>query len=89
MVEMGNAKFDGIYQAMQRKHYLGKWRKLKGKITVLLTTTHGINNESEPVACTFDLYVKTIFDYAAHNQEIGIIFRPHPALVREMLMFGF
>ncbi len=89
IVELGNSKFDEIYHAVQKKQYIDGWDKLKGKITVLWTTTHGIDNMVIPKTLTFDLYARTVFEYADTNQEMGFIFRPHSSFVIEMLRFGF
>lgn len=88
IIEMGNAKFDDIYLAMQKKQYTGKWRKLQGKTTVLWSTTHGLSDEGLFTGCTFDVYAKTIFEYANCNKDMGIIFRPHPHLIYEMMASG-
>lgn len=83
IIEMGNPKFDGIYAMIQNKKYFGRWEKLKSKKCVLWTTGHGIGINS------FDLYAKTIFEYAANHLEFGLIFRPHHAFIEEMLNFGY
>lgn len=85
IVEMGNAKFDGIYEACKEKHYEKGWEKLKGKRVILWTTDHGIYDRHVSYELTFDLYAKTIFQYAKENQEVGIIFRPHGTFISEML----
>ena len=41
---MGNAKFDGIYEACKEKKYKGDWQKLKGKKVILWTV---YNNRAE------------------------------------------
>lgn len=84
MIEMGNAKFDGIFEACQKKVYEKGWEKLKGKKIILWTTDHGIYNKKVDKDVTFDLYAKTIFQYARDNQDIGIIFRPHPTFLMEL-----
>lgn len=88
IIEMGNAKFDNIYQVAQVKRYIGKWKKLEGKTTVLWCTTHGLSDAGLFSGCTFDIYAKTIFEYANYNKDMGIIFRPHPHLIKELLMTG-
>lgn len=91
IVEMGNAKFDGIYQSVHRKRkYSGKWKKLEClSTTVLWTTSHGVHAQGVYRTCTFDLYAKTFFEYAYKNPQMGFIFRPSLGLVDEMLEFGF
>lgn len=90
MVEMGNAKFDGLYQAMQEKTYLEGWEKLRDKRTVLWAESHGVSPSHDMMKqISFDIYAKTIFEYANYNQELGIIFRPHPAFIQEMINYGF
>ncbi|MDE7430549.1 MAG: hypothetical protein K2N34_01300, partial [Lachnospiraceae bacterium] len=95
IVEMGNAKFDGIYLATQAKKYANDyWKKLEGKRTVLWAPSHGIVSRNRggyevQKYLTFDLYAKTFFDYANQNQEMGFIFRPHNTFINEMLEFRF
>lgn len=88
-VEMGNAKFDGIYHAMQKVEYADGWEKLQGKKIIVWTTTHGIYEGVVTKAVTFDLYAKIIFEYAFHNTNVGFIFRPSDELVNEMLKNGY
>lgn len=88
IIEMGNAKFDGIYEASKEKKYKKDWEKLKGKKVILWTTDHGISKDTISKDVTFDLYAKAIFQYAKDNQEIGIIFRPHSAFIKEMSEYG-
>lgn len=90
VIEMGNAKFDEIYQAMQTRRYDGVWKKLEGKPTIFWSTSHGVtNNYYVEKGVTFDIYAKTIFDYALHNPNMGFIFRPSVGLIDEMLKLGF
>ncbi len=86
IIEIGNAKFDMIYTAIQKERYLDGWEKLKNKTTVLWTTSHGIHSKGFQPNLTFDLYAKTIFEYASNNQELGVIFRPHSSLIEELLI---
>ena len=49
---------------MQNKEYIGKWEKLKGKVTILWAPTHGVDVVDNVVLCTlttFDLYARTFF----------------------------
>lgn len=89
IMEFGNAKFDGVYRMMQKKEYVGMWKKLEGKTIVLWTTTHGVYKEIVTNAVTFDLYAKAIFEYTKNNPDMGLIFRPSDELVNEMLNLGF
>lgn len=85
IIEMGNAKFDGIYEACQRKELPLKWEKLSEKKKILWTTDHGVHDGRVTDDVTFDLYGQAIFKYAKENPDIGIIFRPHPTLIGELL----
>lgn len=85
IVEMGNAKFDGIYEACQSKQLSLEWEKLEGKKRILWTTDHGVHDGRVTDDVTFDLYGQAIFEYAKENPEVGIIFRPHPTLIAELL----
>lgn len=89
IVEMGNAKFDEIYQTIQEKHYPGKWEKLRGKKVILWATSHGIWDKEMYLNLTFDLYAKVIFRYIKEHPEVGVIFRPHGSFLDEMLACGF
>lgn len=89
IIEMGNSKFDEIYQAVQQKKYSGKWEKLEGKKVIFWATSHGIVDKELHLNLTFDLYAKTIFRYALEHPEVGIVFRPHRSFLDEMLYCGF
>lgn len=61
-------------------------KKLEDRRTVLWTTSHGVTDKyyvGEGV--TFDLYAKTIFDYALHNPDMGFTVWPSVGLIVEML----
>ena len=85
IIEMGNAKFDGIFNACREKKYEDSWKKLENKKTVLWTTDHGVCGKYVSREVTFDLYARAIFEYADKNPEIGLIFRPHSTFISEML----
>lgn len=90
VIEMGNAKFDGIYYAVQDRKYINGWEKLEGKTTVLWATSHAFGNDmTVSKSLTFDLYAKTVFDYADRNPDMGFVFRPSIAFIDEMLGMGF
>lgn len=86
--EMGNAKFDGIFEKIQCRELPFKWNKLKGKKIFLWTTDHGVHDGMITEDVTFDLYGSYIFDVARRNGNIGIIFRPHKTLIGELLQTG-
>lgn len=86
--EMGNAKFDGIFCALQEKKHPYEWRKLEGKKIILWTTDHGVINGEGRDDVTFDLYAKPIFQYFHDRPELGIIFRPHSTFIYELLDEG-
>lgn len=90
-VEMGNPKFDEIFNACQRKSYIAGWEKLKGKRTIFWSTTHGVHGPSgtNTDLITFDLYAKQIFTYAVQHPHMGFIFRPHPFLMQELIHFRY
>lgn len=91
IVEMGNAKFDGIYKACELFSYSipHEWEKLHGKKLILWATTHGIYGGKIKYTLTFDLYAKKIFTYAQSNKNLGLIFRPHPSFIDELLKNGY
>ena len=89
IIETGNAKFDEIFQAIQKREYWGKWKKLEGRPTILWATSHGIWDKEFYLNLTFDLYARVIFQYAEEHQELGLIFRPHGSFLDEMISCGF
>lgn len=89
VVEMGNAKYDGIYTMCQKRAYPPEWNKLNGKKIIFWTTSHGIYNGNISREITWDIYAKTIFAYALENENIGFIFRPHKTLLDELLKNGY
>lgn len=88
IVEMGNPKFDGIYESIQNKHIPKEWEKLQNKKIFLWTTDHGVHDGMITEDVTLDLYGKHIFEFAASHKEVGFIFRPHKTLVSELLEAG-
>lgn len=86
--EMGNAKFDGIYECSLKRVHPENWEKIKGKKVILWTTDHGVHDGKVTRDVTFDLYSKKLFQYAREHENIGFIFRPHKALINELLSAG-
>lgn len=84
IVEMGNPKFDGIYENVQKKQMPDGWKKLQDKKIILWTTDHGVHDGMITEDVTLDLYGKHLFEYAANHKEIGLIFRPHKTLIHEL-----
>jgi hypothetical protein len=88
LVEMGNAKYDGIYETCKRKVYQPEWEKLKGRKTVLWITTHGVYPYNKNFYTSIDLYARTIFEYFEENDDLGLIFRPNSQLFRDLFRLG-
>lgn len=97
-IEMGNAKYDGIFYAYKNRENIRcsrYWRKLAKKEKIVTwILDHGIikrlNDESLHVQkdLTFDIYGKIFFTYAKKHKDIGFVFRPHSSLIKELLEFG-
>ena len=85
MVEIGNPKFDSIFEKVHLKPNLPEnWKKLNGKKVILWTTDHiwfGGN-------ITCDLYFGNMIEYFNKNQDMALIFRPHPLYIRELIDNG-
>ena len=81
--EMTNAKYDGIYRALQSRVYNG-FKKLTGKTVFLWAPDHGYEDGYATKYVTFDLYAKFFFEYAAKHRDIGFIMRMHDTFFREM-----
>ena len=89
LIEMGNPQFDEIFREVGKNHPTPEnWKKLRGKKTILWATDHGINESFPTNGFTVDLYLGEIFNYFNEHQEMGLIFRPHPQLIKEMLIKG-
>lgn len=84
-VEMGNAKYDGIYAACREKSFPNGWEKLKDKAVLLWATDHVIWGDYGALKTSVDLFAKPIFQYISQHPETGLIFRPHHELIRELL----
>ncbi len=88
-VHMGSPKFDELYYKLQKTDDRNPmWDKLQGKKVFLLATDHGLNEYYPIDAFSMDFYLKDIFSYFADHPEAGLIFRPHPYLIREMRQSG-
>lgn len=84
-IVMGGCQFDEIFREVGKKHPVPEsWGKLKGKTTFLWATDHGINESYPKNGFTVDLYLQPMLKFFAEHLEYGLIFRPHPQLIREM-----
>lgn len=86
-VEIGNPKFDVLYETICKKKWddvSGNWKKLEGKKVFLWTTDHEWTSEN----VTFDLYAKCILDFFSKNRDCALIFRPHPVYLIELRKNG-
>ena len=78
---IGNPKFDVIYEGINNKDIEYVWPKLEGKKVFLWCTDHVYYCDN----ITFDLMAKYIIEVFSKDNEIGLIFRPHPSFIDEML----
>ena len=90
IVEMGNPKYDGIWYKLNNHFEIqGEWNKLKGKkVFCYMTGGHGtsfINRLFGTTRQALDVYLKFIIQYFRDHKEAGLIFRPHPQLLRKIL----
>lgn len=89
LLELGNPQYDEIFREVGKAHPKpDSWKKLEGKTVFLWATDHGINESYPTNGFTVDLYLGKMLKYFSEHQEIGLIFRPHPEFVREMLSKG-
>lgn len=88
IIALNNAKYDGIYEGMDKEVYPAdvQWDKLRDRRTVLWVTTHGIGGS---YVVTFDLYAKPLLDYAREHSNVGFVIRLHPSFVQEMRQNDF
>lgn len=88
-IQMDSPKFDLIHRKLTSERNIPEiWSKLSGKKVVLWTTVHGhdakdINKFFKGVS--FDIYVKEVLDYFRDHSAMGLIFRPHPEYIRELV----
>lgn len=87
-IELGNPKFDGIFERQKEPIWDEKNNKLKGKKIFAWITTHGVDHGRMSLFVTFDLYAKAILDFSKRNVDIGLIIRLHPVFVHELLESG-
>lgn len=88
-IQMNSPKFDAIYRKMNCKNdILETWKKLEGKKVIVWTTIHG-HDEWEAgkffVGVSFDVYIKDILNYFKTHRNLGLIFRPHPEYIKELV----
>lgn len=89
-VEIGNPKFDEIYNQIEMAKINCFWKKLQGKQKVILwATDHGVCKDYICQDVTFDKYAENIFSFFMKHLELGLIFRPHPTFIAEMLALGY
>ncbi len=82
IVEMGNPKFDLIYEKVNHEKILPRsWEKIKGKKVILWTTDHVWNTSN----VTFDLYINAILEYFGGMEDSALIIRPHYSYIHELL----
>lgn len=87
VLEFGSPKFDGLYRCFcKKKINFSKPKKLKDKYVILYTTTHGQSADGRfREILTFDLYFRNILKFVKDNDDIALIFRPHPLLIQELV----
>ena len=89
LVKLSSPQFDEIYNEVGKKHQIpATWEKLKGKKVFLWATDHGINETRPHNGFTVDLYLSDMLKYFNEHTELGLIFRPHPQFIREMMGAG-
>lgn len=87
-VQMGNPKYDDIFNAFRQS--FKKLKKFEGKKVILYAPDHGLMGHNIRLIhdmSTADLYMKAFFSYAEHHPEMGFIFRPHSQLLYELRHF--
>lgn len=86
LIEMGNPKFDTMYKTLKNFQPLEKWSKLRGKKVLCYCPDHGIYDYYIHRNTTFAMYGPAIFKWASQDaNNVGLIFRPHPTLIIELL----
>ena len=85
ILEFGNPKIDILYKLSLKKRRSDSFTKLNDKRVILFATAHGSRNGRFMDGITFDLYAKYIFKFIAENPDYGLIFRPHPLFIAELI----
>ena len=86
-VKMGNPQFDELYQKMNMETK-DSWEKLNGKKVFLWATDHGVQEYYPIEAFSVDRYINFFFNYFTKHNDIGLIVRFHPYLLRELMNDG-
>ena len=83
---LGNPKFDCIYEKISsNKDIPADWSKIYGKKIILWLLDH---EWDKSFSVSFDIYAKAVFVFFDNNDDMALIFRPHPVFVRDMKNFG-
>lgn len=87
VLEFGSPKFDGLYRCFcKRKNMPLKPQKLKDKYVILYATAHGQSTDGRfQEMITFDVYFQKLLNFIKGNEDIALIFRPHPIFIRELV----
>ena len=89
LVKLSSPQFDEIYNEVGKSHPVpASWKKLEGRKVFLWATDHGINEARPHNGFTVDLYLADMLRYFSEHPEVGLIFRPHPQFIREMMGAG-
>lgn len=88
LCKVGNVKYDEIYEVKRGKYNAGRWPKLQGKKVFLYATTHGIKVGEITNEVSFDVYGSFLFELMRNEKRMGLIFRPHPVLINELISTG-
>lgn len=81
-------QIDTVYRRLiTEKRYPDGWEKLKNKKVMFYMTDHGLRHYFVSDEVSFDLYISLLMDFARReeNKDIGLIIRPHFALINELL----
>lgn len=80
---VGDTKLESIYNKLNTKYNTYNF-KMNEKLKLLWCPHHSMDNWLG--FCTFHKNYNDIYDFAAKNQDIDIIFRPHPAMKTAILV---
>lgn len=90
LLKMVPPQVDTVYRKLSGGEcYPEGWEKLKGKKVMFYMTDHGLRQYTVSAEVSFDLYISTLVEYIkkADNEGVGLIIRPHFALIRELLAY--
>ena len=87
-INIGNPQIDEVFNRLHDVCNSKPFEKLEGKTVFLWATDHGIQEYCQNPSFVSAYYFTDFFAFFASHEELGLIVRPHPYLIRELTQKG-